>query len=155
MRSFYHIDFTVPARPLQQCMQLRQSFTADTRRIRDTHKPTSGCIEHPLRDGQGSPQRCLLLESTVEDRLTALSYRGVNRNVTIEPRMPRILENTQLGNMGLMLLGCTTPGAVTAHWTDAPRMRCTSTRATTNEWPETDRRFPFSYCPKNGVHFCW
>ena len=117
MRSFYHIDFTLPARPLQQCMQLRQSFTTDTRRIRDTHEPTSGCIEHPLRDGQGSPRRCLLLESTVEDRLTALSYRGVNCNVTIEPRMPRISENTQLGNMGLMLLGCITGIAFTVRST--------------------------------------
>ena len=34
----------------------------------------------------------------------------------------------------------TTPGAVTAHWTDAPPMRCTSTRLTAIWQPETPRK---------------
>ena len=99
MRCFYHTDIALPMRALQQRSQLCQSLTTDTRRLRDTHEPASGCIEHPLRDGQRPPGRLFLLQSTVEDRFAALSYRGVNRNVTIEPRMPRISENTELGNV--------------------------------------------------------
>jgi hypothetical protein len=47
----------------------------------------------------------------------------------------------------------TTLGAVTAHWTDAPRMRCTSTRLTANWQPETQGRFHLRHCPSFGVHF--
>ena len=47
----------------------------------------------------------------------------------------------------------TTPGAVTAHWTDAPRMRCTSTRLTAIWQPETRARFHLPHCPIFGVHF--
>ena len=47
----------------------------------------------------------------------------------------------------------TTPGAVTAHWTDAPRMRCTSIRLTAIWQPETRGRFHLPHCPIPGVHF--
>ena len=47
----------------------------------------------------------------------------------------------------------TTPGAVTAHWTDAPRMRCTSTRLAAIWQPETRGRFHLPHCPIPGVHF--
>ena len=47
----------------------------------------------------------------------------------------------------------TTPGAVTAHWTDAPPMRCTSTRLTAIWQPETRGRFHLPHCPIPGVHF--
>ena len=47
----------------------------------------------------------------------------------------------------------TTPGAVTAHWTDAPPMRCTSTRLTAIWQPETRGRFHLPHCPILGVHF--
>ena len=47
----------------------------------------------------------------------------------------------------------TTPGAVTAHWTDAPRMRCTSTRLTAIWQPEYRARFHLPHCPILGVHF--
>ena len=47
----------------------------------------------------------------------------------------------------------TTPGAVTAHWTDAPRMRCTSTRLAAIWQPETRGRFHLPHCPISGVHF--
>ena len=48
----------------------------------------------------------------------------------------------------------TTPGAVTAHWTDAPRMRCTSTKLTAIWQPETRGRFHLPYCAILGIHFC-
>ena len=48
----------------------------------------------------------------------------------------------------------TTPGAVTAHWTDATRMRCTSTRLTAIWQSETRGRFHLPHCPILGVHFC-
>ena len=38
-------------------------------------------------------------------------------------------------------------GAVTAHWTDAPRMRCTSIRLTAIWQPENSARFNFPHCP--------
>ena len=114
MRCFYHIDIALPMRALQQPSQLPQSLTTDTRRLRDTHEPANGCIEHPLWNGQRPPERLFLLQSTVENRFAALSYRGVDRNVTTEPRMPRIPENTELGNVGLVLLACTTRSDNTA-----------------------------------------
>ena len=114
MRSFYHTDVAPPIRAVQQRLQLCQSLTTDARGIRDTHEGASGSIEHSLRDGQRPPRRLLLLQSTVEERFAALSYRGMNRDLTIEPRMPRISENTELGNVGLVLLACTTSIAFTA-----------------------------------------
>jgi len=153
MRSFYHTDVAPPRRALQQRLQLPQSLTTHTRRLRDTHEPASGCIEHPLRNGQRPPRRLFLLQSTVEDRFAAFSYRGVDRNVTTEPRMPRISENTELGNVGLVLLACTMPGAGTAHWTDAPRMRCTSRRPAARWRPEIRGRFHLRGCPRSWVHF--
>ena len=47
----------------------------------------------------------------------------------------------------------TTPSAVTAHWTDAPPMRCTSIRLTAIWQPETRGRFHLPHCPIPGVHF--
>ena len=47
----------------------------------------------------------------------------------------------------------TTPGAVPAHWTDAPRMRCTSIRLAAIWQPETRGRFHLPHCPILGVHF--
>lgn len=114
MRSFYHTDVAPPIRAVQQRLQLCQSLTTDARRIRDTHEGASASIEHSLRDSQRPPRRLLLLQSTVEERFAALSYRGMNRDLTIEPRMPRISENTELGNVGLVLLACTTSIAFTA-----------------------------------------
>jgi hypothetical protein len=113
MRSFYHADITLPAHPLQQCVQLCQSLTADGRRIRGMHESANGCIEHPLRNGQRPCGRPFFLESTVKDWLAALSYRCVNRDGAIKPRMPRISKNTQLGNVGLVLFGSTTANAIT------------------------------------------
>ena len=147
MRSFYHTDVAPPMRTLQQRLQLPQSPTTDTRRLRDTHEPASGCIEHPLRNGQRPPGRLFRLQSTVENRFAALSYRGVDRNVTTEPRMPRISENTELGNVGLVLLACIIPGAGIAHWADAPRMRCTSTRSPPIWRPDKLRKISLTTVP--------
>ena len=123
MRSFYHTDVVPPIRAVQQRLQLCQSLTTDARSIRDPHEPASGCIEHPLRDSQRPPGRLFLLQSTVEDRFAALAYRVVNRDVTIEPWMPRISENTKLGNVGLVLLACTMNVEFTAPLVVRPQPR--------------------------------
>ena len=47
----------------------------------------------------------------------------------------------------------TTLGAATAHWTDALRMRCISTRPPPIWQPETRGRFHLKHCPVFGVHF--
>lgn len=141
MGSFYHTAIALPTRAVEQRLQLSQSLTTDSRRIHDTHEPASGWVEHPLRNGQRPPRRLFVLQPTVENRFAALSDRSVNRNVTIKPWMPRISQNTELGNVGLVLLTCTTQDVVTAHWTDAPRMRCTATRPPANWQPETKGRF--------------
>ncbi len=48
----------------------------------------------------------------------------------VRGRVPACLRNANraAGRADPVLRRSTTPGAVTAHWTDAPRMRCTSTR---------------------------
>jgi len=155
MRCFYHTDIALPMRALQQPSQLPQSLTTDTRRLRDTHEPASGCIEHPLRNGQRPPGRLFLLQSTVKNRFAALSYRGVDRNVTTEPRMPRISENTELGNVGLVLLACIIPGAGIAHWTDAPRMRCTLTRSRRIWRPDNPRKISLTTVSSFPGPFLW
>ena len=46
------------------------------------------------------------------------------------------------------------PCALTAYWTDTPRMRCTSTKLTATWKSDNRARFHLPHCPILGVHFC-
>ena len=77
----------------------------------------------------------------------------VNAARVMRQRALKWLARPSFGQVWLATSVSTTPGAVTAHWTDAPRMRCTSTRLAAIWQPETRGRFHLPHCPISGVHF--
>ncbi|MFP4061791.1 MAG: hypothetical protein ACLFS2_03240 [Halochromatium sp.] len=87
------------------------------------------------------------LDNVFVERLwRSVKYEDVYLRAYETPRQLREGLNTTSGS--------TTLSVVTVPWTDASRMRSTSRRPTLIAPPETNQRFPFSYCPRIGVHFC-
>ena len=115
---------------------------------------------------QGCQFTCEAFTDVLKDHAIAISMDGKGRwvdnvfverlwrSVKYEDVYLRAYETPTELRAGLArYFGSTTPGAVTAHWTDVPPMRCTSTRLTAIWQPETRRRFHLPHCPIPGVHF--
>ena len=78
------------------------------------------------------------------------SVERLRRSVKYEDVYPRVDEMLAALHAGLI---STTPGTVTADWTDAPRVRCTLNRQPQDWLPEIQRRFQLRGCRISRVHF--
>ena len=107
---------------LKYLFEFAQGLGARESCLADPSLAAGGDVQHPERHFQNP--RCLeVFQATVRHRSVALYEGGMHPNCPPIPWMPRIADFTEIPNMGVVLLSCTTAIERMRGWKDACQNR--------------------------------
>jgi hypothetical protein len=102
-------------RRLKDVSEFAQRLRAREPQLRHPRAGTDGNIEHPERHFQ-SAASLDVFQTAVRYRMAVPYALGTYPNCPAIPRMPGITNLTEISNMVVLLLSCTTPNVITKVW---------------------------------------